>query len=161
VFQETFHEDRYRAVGIDVTFRQDNLSRSKRNVLRGLHFQYPYGQSKLVYVVEGEVYDVVVDIRLDSPGFGKWHGELLTAANRKQMFVPEGFAHGFLVLSEMAVFAYKCSEVYHPEAEKTLRYNDPALGISWPVSDPILSDKDRAGLTLEALAELGLPKFEP
>jgi len=111
--------------------------------LRGLHFQNPAPQGKLVYVLEGEVFDVAVDIRRASPTFGKWHGVTLSSSNKKQLWLPPGFAHGFCVTSETALFAYKCSAYYTPASEHTIRYDDPDIGITWPVTDPLLSDKDR------------------
>lgn len=143
-FQETYHAARYREAGIDATFVQDNLSRSVRGTLRGLHFQVPpHAQAKLVHVLEGEVFDVAVDLRQGSPTFGRWVGETLSAENGRQMFVPEGFAHGFCVTSESALFAYKCSALYAPESEGAIRWDDPALSVNWPVSDPLISSKDR------------------
>jgi len=142
-FLETWNERDYAKHGVDVTFVQDNLSRSRRHVLRGLHFQNPRPQGKLISVLAGEVYDVVVDIRSGSETFGEWEGMVLSADNARQLYVPEGFAHGFVVTSEEALFHYKCTDFYYPETEGTIRWNDPALGIDWPVENPILSDKDR------------------
>lgn len=150
-FLETWHEQRYRAAGLDLRFVQDNLSRSRRGSLRGLHFQNPNSQGKLVWVLEGEVFDVAVDLRRSSPTFGRWHGLNLSAQNRLQFFVPPGFAHGFAVLSESALFAYKCTEFYSPKDELTLRWDDPEVGVRWPVSDVVLSEKDNRGLRLREL----------
>lgn len=142
-FMETWNARDYGKHGLDVTFVQDNLSRSRRHVLRGLHFQNPRPQGKLISVLKGEVYDVIVDIRSDSDTFGEWEGTTLSAENARQLYVPEGFAHGFVVTSDEALFHYKCTDFYHPETEGVLRWNDPSLGIEWPVDEPILSDRDR------------------
>lgn len=150
-FTETYNERDYIEAGIDVHFVQDNQSRSRRGVLRGLHFQKTYPQSKLVRVLEGEVFDVAVDLRPGSPTYGQWTGVVLTAENHKQFFVPRGFAHGFLVLSETATFAYKCDEFYHPEDEGGLAWNDPTIGVEWPIApdmELLLSEKDRKQPTL-------------
>jgi dTDP-4-dehydrorhamnose 3,5-epimerase len=141
-FFETYQAIRYRENGIDCQFVQDNLSYSVKNTLRGLHYQHPHGQAKLVSVIKGEVFDVAVDIRRGSPNFGKWFGVTLSAENHRQMLIPEGFAHGFCVLSDDAVFSYKCSDFYTPEAERGIVWNDAQIGIEWPIKDPILSDKD-------------------
>ncbi len=142
-FIETWNRKRYQEAGITVDFVQDNLSFSGRGVLRGLHFQNPQAQGKLVHVLQGEVFDVAVDMRKGSPTFGLWHGTILSAENRRQFWVPPGFAHGFCVTSETALFAYKCTELYAPQHEKSIRWDDPALAIDWPVTDPQVSDKDR------------------
>jgi len=147
-FLETWNEQRYRDAGLDARFVQDNLSFSRRGTLRGLHFQNPNSQGKLLSVIEGEVFDVAVDLRRSSPTFGRWHGLNLSAENRLQFFVPAGFAHGFAVLSETALFAYKCTELYSPKDEMTLLWNDPTVGVRWPVSEPVLSEKDRRGSRL-------------
>lgn len=131
-FMETYHEKKFAEGGITTKFIQDNQSKSTRGVLRGLHFQKNFPQAKLVRVISGEVYDVAVDLRKGSPTFGKYVGALLSAANRRQFFIPKGFAHGFLVLSEEAEFVYKCDDFYHPEDEGGLMWNDPAVGIEWP-----------------------------
>jgi len=151
-FFEAFRADLYAAAGISGPFVQDNVSRSRRGVLRGLHFQQPYAQRKLVSVVEGEVFDVAVDVRLDSPTFGRSTGHVLSAESRRQLYIPEGFAHGFLTLSEQAVFVYKCSEYYRPEAEHLLRWDDPEIGIDWPTRDVLLSARDASA---QSLRELG------
>ena len=141
-FLETYQQKKYVELGINLPFVQDNQSYSTKNVLRGLHFQLRHPQAKLVRVTQGTVFDVAVDIRRNSPTFGKWHGEILSAENRKQMYVPENFAHGFCVLSDSAEFLYKCSDFYVPGDEAGLIWNDPQLGIKWPIDTPNLSDKD-------------------
>jgi len=150
-FMETWNEQRYREAGLDLHFVQDNLSSSRRGTLRGLHFQNPNAQGKLVWVVEGEVFDVAVDLRRSSPTFGKWHGLNLSSQNRLQFYVPPGFAHGFAVLSERAVFGYKCTEFYSPKDEQTLSWNDPDVGVKWPFEKPVLSEKDKRGVRLKDL----------
>jgi dTDP-4-dehydrorhamnose 3,5-epimerase len=155
-FQETWNLRRYTEAGLDRHFVQDNLSYSRRGILRGLHFQNPRPQGKLVYVLEGEVFDVAVDVRADSPTFGQWYGETLSAENHLQLFVPEGFAHGFCVTSEFALFAYKCTDFYNPSAEFSLQWNDPAIGIEWPIDEPELSAKDREGIPLSAFSRESL-----
>lgn len=159
-FMETWQRDRYRQYGIDVEFVQDNLSQSKQGVLRGLHFQYPFSQDKLVYVLEGEVFDVAVDIRKGSPTFGQWEGFYLSADNNNQVLVPGGFAHGFFVMSEKALFAYKCTDFYAPTAEKGIIWNDPQIAIKWPVEKPILSEKDLALPYLKDFKKGELPPYE-
>ena len=157
-FFESWSERDFARAGLSMRFVQDNQSKSVRGVLRGLHFQKKYPQGKLVRCIDGEVFDVAVDIRPLSPTFGRWHGVLLTPERQNQFYIPEGFAHGFLVLSETAVFAYKCTEFYHPEDEGGLMWNDPAIGIEWPDlgMPPSLSDKDTKHVSIEALrAELG------
>ncbi len=143
-FLETFHAERYGAAGIRGPFVQDNWSRSVGGTLRGLHFQEPHAQGKLVQVVAGAVYDVAVDVRRGSPTFGRWVGVELSAENKRQLWVPGGFAHGFVVTSDVADFFYKCTDVYRPEAERAVAWNDPALAIRWPVEAPLLSPKDAA-----------------
>lgn len=148
-FKETFQQERYEQAGIPGPFVQDNHSRSSAGILRGLHFQIQRPQAKLVFAVEGEILDVCVDLRKNSPTFGKSISVLLSAENHKQLFVPAGFAHGFYVLSPRADFMYKCTDYYFPEYERTLLWNDPALEIEWPLSgEPILSEKDRKGFPL-------------
>jgi dTDP-4-dehydrorhamnose 3,5-epimerase len=142
-FLETWSKKRYQEIGIDVDFVQDNLSFSRHGVLRGLHFQNPQAQGKLVYVLQGEVFDVAVDIRKGSPTFGRWHGIVLSSENKRQFWVPPGFAHGFCVTSESALFTYKCTELYAPAHERSILWNDPTLAIDWPVTEPQVSDKDR------------------
>ena len=144
-FMETYNYNDFKAAGIDCTFVQDNQSASRRGVLRGLHFQIHYPQDKLVRVVEGEVFDVAVDLRPGSRTYGKWFGVTLSAENKKQFFIPKNFAHGFVVLSDYAEFAYKCTDFYHPNDEGGLKFDDPDIGIDWPVAskeDLIMSDKD-------------------
>ncbi|WP_439509867.1 dTDP-4-dehydrorhamnose 3,5-epimerase [Marinimicrobium koreense] len=146
-FMETFRESWFRENIADVTFVQDNHSKSRWGILRGLHYQEQQPQGKLVRVVSGEVFDVAVDIRQGSPTYGQWVGHYLSAENKRQMWVPEGFAHGFLVTSESAEFVYKCTNYYHPESERSIRWDDPTLGIDWPVDrvgEVILSEKDRS-----------------
>ncbi|HHZ5963067.1 TPA: dTDP-4-dehydrorhamnose 3,5-epimerase [Escherichia coli] len=151
-FLEVYQKQRYQnLLNIEFDFVQDNYSRSSKNVLRGLHFQKTKPQGKLVRVVRGEVFDVAVDIRKESPNYGQWIGVLLSEMNKKQFWVPPGFAHGFVVLSEMADFEYKCTEYYDPEDECCLLWNDPELNIQWPLSNPILSDKDMKGCLLKEL----------
>ena len=159
-FLETWHRERYAAAGVATDFVQDNLSRSQRGILRGLHLQYPYPQGKLVQVFEGEVFDVAVDVRVGSPTFGKWVGQHLSGENKRQLYIPEGFAHGFCVLSEHALLGYKCTELYHPETELSLAWNDPKLGIQWPIENPVLSAKDQAGLRLEDIPRDRLPSYD-
>ena len=157
-FMETYHAARYREHGIEGPFVQDNHSRSVAGTLRGLHLQVRRPQGKLVRVIEGEVYDVCVDVRRGSPTFGRWVGVTLTAENVRQCYVPPGFAHGFCVLTPVAQVEYKCTDFYDPGGELGVAWNDPALAISWPVRDPILSARDRDHPTL---AELGdkLPEW--
>ena len=144
-FMETYNYNDYKEAGIDQIFVQDNQSASKKGVLRGLHFQIHYPQDKLVRVLKGEVYDVAVDLRADSPTFGKWFGVLLTEENKKQFYIPEGFAHGFLVLSDQAEFCYKCTDFYHPDDEGGIAWNDPTINVAWPELDvPYrMSEKDK------------------
>jgi dTDP-4-dehydrorhamnose 3,5-epimerase len=149
-FLETFQLKRYLSeAGIKDQFVQDNYSRSSRGVLRGLHFQHLKPQGKLVRVVKGEVYDVAVDIRKDSPSFGNWASIILSEDNKKQFWIPPGFAHGFVVLSDIADFEYKCTDYYDPDDERTLLWSDPEINIDWPVDKPILSDKDKNGLLFQ------------
>jgi dTDP-4-dehydrorhamnose 3,5-epimerase len=148
-FMETWNQRRYRDAGLQVNFVQDNISVSRRGALRGLHLQNPSPQGKLVSVLQGEVYDVAVDLRRSSRTFGKWHGLRLSEENKRQFFVPAGFAHGFLVLSETAMFHYKCTDFYSPKDEMTVRWDDPAIGIEWPMKQPTLSEKDAKGLLLK------------
>ncbi|MCR5801629.1 MAG: dTDP-4-dehydrorhamnose 3,5-epimerase [Lachnospiraceae bacterium] len=144
-FMESYNANDFKAAGIDRVFVQDNQSSSRKGVLRGLHFQKQHPQAKLVRVIKGEVFDVAVDIRKGSATYGKWFGIVLSAENHKQFYIPEGFAHGFLVLSDSAEFQYKCTDFYHPEDEGGIAYNDPDIGVEWPVPegcDLVLSDKD-------------------
>jgi dTDP-4-dehydrorhamnose 3,5-epimerase len=152
-FMETWNSKEFAQAGMAADFVQDNYSSSVAGTVRGLHYQIEQAQGKLVWVVKGEVFDVVVDLRKSSPDFGQWAGELLSADNRKQMWIPPGFAHGFLVLSATADFQYKCTDYYAPEHERTLQWNDPDIGIEWPLLDeekPILSSKDQAGVPLRS-----------
>lgn len=159
-FLETFHDERYAEHGIPSgAFVQDNLSKSRQGILRGLHIQHPHGQGKLVTCPLGEVFDVAVDVRLGSPTFGQWVGAHLSESNHHQLWIPPGFAHGFQVLSETALFAYKCTERYHPQDEFSVLWNDPAVGVQWPLAEPTLSEKDRAAPTLEAQRSR-LPSYE-
>jgi len=154
VFFESYQEDRYREAGMTARFVQDNVSRSVGGTLRGLHLQYPDDQTKLVYVLHGEVFDVAVDVRPNSPTFRGWHGELLTGENARQLYIPAGFAHGFCVLSESALFAYKVSALYSPESEITIAWNDPEIGIEWPIDSPTLSARDQQAKGLADQARL-------
>lgn len=147
-FMETFHRQRFAEAGLPAEFVQDNHSRSIRGTLRGLHYQIENAQGKLVRCVRGEIFDVGVDLRPGSPTFGRWFGAALSEANRRQLYIPAGFAHGFCVLSEMADVVYKCTALYSPPHERTILWNDPALAIAWPIEDPLLSDKDRRGQSL-------------
>ncbi|QYJ16108.1 dTDP-4-dehydrorhamnose 3,5-epimerase [Rubrobacter xylanophilus DSM 9941] len=156
-FMESWSGRRYREAGLPECFVQDNLSFSRRGVLRGLHFQHPRGQGKLVSVLQGEVFDVAVDVRRGSPTFGRWVGVSLSEANKRQLYIPPGFAHGFVVLSEAALFFYKCTEYYAPECERTVLWNDPEIGIGWPVEEPVLSEKDQEAPTLREMPPAHLP----
>lgn len=149
-FLETFSEARYhKALGIEMSFVQDNHSRSQQHVLRGLHFQTDHPQGKLVRTVTGEIFDVVVDIRPDSPTFKQWVGVTLSESNKRQLWIPAGLAHGFVVLSEFADFEYKCTEYYDPSSEQCIIWNDADIGIQWPIEHPVLSDKDKQGKRLQ------------
>lgn len=156
-FMETYHLSRYQSMGIDRQFVQDNLSYSVKGTLRGLHFQINHPQAKLVQVIQGEIFDVAVDIRPGSPTFGQWVGEYLTSDNKRQLFIPEGFAHGFCVLSDTALFLYKCSDVYAPGDEGGILWSDPDIGIVWPVQHPIISEKDSRFSCLSELRKDQLP----
>jgi len=151
-FLESWHDPRYRAAGIDATFVQDNHSRSCEGTLRGLHAQVKRAQGKLVRVIEGEIFDVAVDIRVGSPTFGRWVGERLSADNFLQLWIPPGFAHGFCVLSPAAQVEYKCTELYDRSDEISILWRDPDLGIAWPIAEPLVSDKDRGAPLLRDLA---------
>jgi dTDP-4-dehydrorhamnose 3,5-epimerase len=152
-FFEAHHHRKLRDAGFSDSFVQDNVSYSSRNVLRGLHFQYPAWQGKLVMCLAGEIFDVAVDLRRDSPTFGKWHAEILSARILNQLYIPPGFAHGFCVTGDEALVHYKCTEYYSAADEQTLVWNDPDIGIAWPVRNPVLSEKDANG---KPLAELVL-----
>jgi dTDP-4-dehydrorhamnose 3,5-epimerase len=155
-FLECWHRSRYQDAGLPYEFVQDNVSHSMRDVLRGLHFQHPNAQAKLVVVLRGEIYDVAVDLRSTSATFGRWFGLSLSAESGRQMFIPEGFAHGFAVTSDEALVLYKCTRHYDPQAERSILWSDPDLRIDWPVKTPILSDKDASAPRLrEALMGMG------
>jgi len=156
-FYESWNRERFAANGMDFEVVQSNVSVSSRGVLRGLHYQWPNPQGKLVSVLEGEVFDVAVDIRRGSPRFGQWAGVTLTADNRQHFWIPEGFAHGFVVLSERAVFTYLCTAGYDREADAAIRFDDPNIGIEWPGEPPSLSDKDAAAPRLAEVPEARLP----
>jgi dTDP-4-dehydrorhamnose 3,5-epimerase len=158
-FLETYHRSKYAALGITDDFVQDNHSRSARGVLRGLHYQLRHPQGKLCCVIEGEVLDVAVDIRTGSPTFGKWASVVLSAAKHNQIYVPKGFAHGFMVLSESAQFLYKCSDFYDPADERGIAWNDPELNIDWGISSPLLSDKDLRNSRLSEVPKQFLPEY--
>lgn len=146
-FLETWSSESFASEGLDISFVQDNWSRSTKGVLRGLHYQIRHPQGKLVRCVSGSVFDVAVDLRRSSPSFGAWIGEVLSEENKRSMWIPPGFAHGFLTLSETADFQYKCSDIYFPSAERTLAWNDPSVGVDWPLpgsEKPIMSGKDEA-----------------
>ncbi len=159
-FMETFHQKKYADAGIDHSFIQDNYSHSTRGTLRGLHYQLNHPQGKLVYVITGEIYDVAVDIRRGSPGFGKWTGQYLSDKNRRQIFVPEGFAHGFCVLSETADVLYKTTDLYNPDDEYGVLWSDPSIGIDWPIEVPEVSDKDKQFSGLKEIPEINLPIYK-
>lgn len=158
-FYESYNQARFREAGISATFVQTNFSRSVKGTLRGLHYQWPHAQGKLVSVVEGEVFDVAVDIRRDSPTFGKWAGVMLNAENKRHLWIPEGFAHGFCVVSDHAIFTYQCSAFYNREADAGIRWNDPDIGIDWPVTQPLLSDKDMKAPLLKDVLPERLPEY--
>jgi dTDP-4-dehydrorhamnose 3,5-epimerase len=156
-FMETYNNEDFKKAGLDMTFVQDNQSKSRKGVLRGLHFQTKNPQGKLVRVISGEVFDVAVDLRNGSETYGKWFGVHLTAENKKQFYVPEGFAHGFLVLSEEAEFVYKCTDFYNPQYESGILWNDPDVGINWPlegIDEVLLSEKDKKLVTIKELRQL-------
>jgi len=157
-FLETFRDDRYAEAGIPGPFLQDSLSSSGRGVLRGLHLQWPRAQGKLVYVPQGEVFDVAVDVRPGSPTFGRWTGHVLSGENGHQVWIPPGFAHGFQVTSERALFAYKCTAHYDPAGEVAVRWDDPDIGIRWPLADPVLSPRDAAARALADVPPERLPR---
>ena len=161
-FLETFHQSKYQECGIGTRFVQDNFSFSVQNTLRGLHYQLAYPQAKLVTCLFGEIFDVVVDIRVGSPTFGHWIGEVLSSTSKKQLFVPEGFAHGFIALSDTAGVTYKCSGYYDPRDERGILWSDARLGITWPKAEPILSEKDKKHPELHMAREGGvLPTYSP
>jgi dTDP-4-dehydrorhamnose 3,5-epimerase len=160
-FLETHNQQRYPDAGLDVIFRQDNHSHSKKGVLRGLHYQLNHPQGKLVYAVTGEIFDVAVDIRKGSPTFGKWTGAKLSSENHKQLYVPPGFAHGFCVLSDVADVIYKCTEIFHPGDDYGILWSDETVAIDWPTrKNLIISDKDRKNPSLKDLPENLLPRYQ-
>ncbi len=158
-FMETYNQMKYAEAGIDQVFVQDNYSHSRHGILRGLHYQLKNAQGKLVFVITGEIFDIVVDIRIGSPRFGQWFGTHLSANNRRQIFVPEGYAHGFIVLSESVDVIYKCTDFYTPGDEYGIFWADPSIGIDWPIKNPILSDKDSKNPKLKEIPEELLPAF--
>jgi dTDP-4-dehydrorhamnose 3,5-epimerase len=158
-FMETYHQRKYAEGGIGQVFIQDNYSHSRYGILRGLHYQLKNAQGKLILVITGEIFDIVVDIRLGSPKFGQWLGTYLSAENRRQIFVPEGFAHGFIVLSDSVDVIYKCTDFYNPGDEYGIFWADPTIGIDWPIRNPILSDKDSKNPKLSEIPEELLPAF--
>lgn len=158
-FLETWQQTRYEQYGIPVHFTQDNLSFSTQGVLRGLHLQNPNQQGKLISVVAGEVFDVAVDVRVGSPNFGKWIGVVLSGDNHKQLWIPAGFAHGFCVLSETVYFTYKCTDHYSPDTEIGICWDDPDIGISWPLKNIQLSEKDKKNHQLRDISKTRLPNF--
>jgi dTDP-4-dehydrorhamnose 3,5-epimerase len=160
-FYESYNQGRYREAGIVADFVQSNVSRSARGVLRGLHYQWPHPQAKLVSVTEGEVYDVAVDIRRGSPTFGQSVGVMLTADNHRHFWIPEGFAHGFCVLSDAATFTYQCTAPYDAKADAGIRWNDASFGIDWPISEPLLSDRDGKSPWLKDIEPERLPIYTP
>jgi dTDP-4-dehydrorhamnose 3,5-epimerase len=158
-FLETYHRDRYRQLGITEDFCQDNLSFSCRGTLRGLHYQYPHPQAKLVQVLQGEIVDVAVDMRRGSPTFGRTAVVRLSGENRRQLFIPQGFAHGFCVVSDTALFSYKCSDLYAPDCDRGVLWSDPDLAIEWPIKSPLLSAKDAKLPRLGDIPAEGLPEY--
>lgn len=158
-FYESYNQARFSELGIDVDFVQSNVSRSVKNVLRGLHYQWPNPQGKLVSVLEGEVYDVAVDIRRGSPTFGRWVAAVLTARNKRHFWIPEGFAHGFCVVSESAVFTYQCTALYDPATDAGIRWNDADIAVDWPLGSPQLSDRDSKAPFLCDIARERLPDY--
>lgn len=158
-FTEAWHQQRYAEHGLDLCFVQSNVSRSRRGVLRGLHVQMPSPQGKLVYVLEGEVFDVAVDVRPDSAQFGQWTARTLSADNHHQLYIPPGLAHGFCVTSEVALFCYLCTSLYDPAGELSIRHDDPDIGIDWPIDAPALSQKDQAARCLRDIASTDLPRI--
>jgi dTDP-4-dehydrorhamnose 3,5-epimerase len=158
-FLETYHAQRYSGSSISATFVQDNLSHSHRGVVRGLHYQWGRPQGKLIMVVQGEIFDVAVDIRQGSPTFGRWVGVTLSARDYQQLYIPEGFAHGFCATSDSATVCYKCTDFYVPQDDRGIRWDDPTLAISWPITEAILSDKDRSLPSLAEIPAECLPVF--
>ncbi len=160
-FMEVFVAPHFEEQGLPATFVQDNLSRSARGVLRGLHLQHPFGQGKLISVLVGEVFDVAVDVRVGSPTFGQWVSAVLSEANKQQLYIPPGFAHGLCVASEHALVSYKCTDVYHPESELGVHYDDPELAFPWPVAAPLTSARDRMHPRLREISPARLPSYAP
>jgi dTDP-4-dehydrorhamnose 3,5-epimerase len=160
-FYESWNRPRFVEHGLDMQFVQSNVSVSERGVLRGLHYQWPNPQGKLVSVVEGEVYDVAVDIRVGSPTFGHWAAAILSAENKRHFWVPEGFAHGFAVLSENATFFYQCTALYDRATDAGIRWNDGRIAVDWPIAQPVLSDKDQKTPFLDEIAREKLPTYSP
>lgn len=160
-FYESFHAEKFAQAGLELKFVQTNVSRSAQGVLRGLHYQWPHPQGKLLSVLEGEVYDVAVDIRRGSPTFGQWAAAVLSADNKRHFWVPEGFAHGFAVLSEQASFVYQCTALYDREADAGIRWNDAQIGVDWPLAQPSLSDKDQRAPFLADVPPERLPVHAP
>ena len=158
-FMETFHQQKYKDAGLDKKFVQDNHSHSSQNVLRGLHYQLENPQGKLIYTVTGEIFDVAVDIRRGSPTFGHWLGAILSAENKRQIYIPEGFAHGLVVTSESADVIYKCTDLYAPGDEYGVLWSDPALSIKWPVDTPVLSQKDQENPVINEIPKDHLPVY--
>jgi dTDP-4-dehydrorhamnose 3,5-epimerase len=158
-FYETYQRERYAEAGITAEFVQDNISFSRQNTLRGLHYQHPGGQAKLVQVLEGAIFDVAVDVRHGSPTFGQWVGVTLSSEKQRQLYIPAGFAHGFCVLSPTALFMYKCSDYYAPQHEGGVHWDDPDLAIEWPVKRPLLSERDSSFPVLKDIANQNLPTF--
>ena len=159
-FYESFHAQKFAEAGLDLRFVQTNVSSSARGVLRGLHYQWPNPQGKFVSVLEGEVYDVAVDIRTGSPRFGQWAAVILSAGNKRHFWIPEGFAHGFAVLSEHATFIYQCTALYDREADASVRWNDADVAVDWPVGNPLLSEKDMKAPFLADVPRERLPVYE-
>lgn len=159
-FLETFHKKKYAELGIDSLFVQDNHSRSRKSTLRGLHYQLERPQAKLIYAVTGKIFDVAVDIRLGSPTFGEWAGIIISGADRRQIYIPEGLAHGFCVLSEAADVIYKCTDIYYPPDEYGISWSDPAIGVDWPVKNPLLSEKDSENPRLDEIPQSRLPVYK-
>ena len=160
-FYESWNARTFADAGLDFSFVQTNVSRSARGVLRGLHYQWPNPQGKLVSVVEGEVYDVAVDIRVGSPTFGHWTAAILSADNKRHFWIPEGFAHGFAVLSDNATFFYQCTALYDRTTDAGIRWNDARIGVDWPIANPVLSDKDQQTPFLDEVAREKLPTYSP
>lgn len=158
-FMETYSRDRYSEAGLPSEFVQDNVSLSAQGILRGLHLQHPHDQGKLCSVLDGEVFDVAVDVRVGSPTFGRWEGTTLSSQNKRQFYIPPGFAHGFCVLSERALFSYKCTDLYSAPSELGIAWDDPDIGIDWPIDAPQLSEKDAKNPRLKDIAPVALPRY--